>query len=225
MSIFTFKTYNPIKRKFIDVESDNSKINPPLEAQQASVSPSSGAPDASADLLAFSNHARRIYDPLSPSIVHPVPSFSSLDNRDPQVPIVARSPTPLGSFPFDQSSYSPPRVSALPPDHFSTPTPSFARPVRSIRSPVGPLLDQQHRQRFTPLLTRRSSSLSPTLSSPVQRWSPGPSRFRWDRPMSPSGLSFSSETSPPGPRAINPSDTLLSLQSAREEPTREASTR
>ena len=43
--------------------------------------------------------------------------------------------------------------------------------------------------------------------------------------MSPSGLSFSSETSPPPPRVIHPGDTLLSLQSAREEPTREESTR
>ena len=43
-----------------------------------------------------------------------------------------------------------------------------------------PFLDQQHRQHFTSLSTRRSPSLSPTLSSPVQRWSPGPSRFPWN---------------------------------------------
>jgi len=222
MSIFTFKTYDPIKSKFIDVESDNSKVNVSPEVQQVSVPPSSDAPDASADLLAFKNHARNIYDPFSPSIVHPIPSFSSLvDNRDHQVSFLTRSPAPLGSFPFDKSSHSPPRVSALPLDPRSTAASSFARPVRSVRSPLGPLLDQQYRQHFTPLSTRRSPSLSPTLSSPVQRWSPGPSRFPWDRPMSPSGLSFSSETSSPQPRAIHPSDTLLSLQSTREEPTRE----
>jgi hypothetical protein len=63
--------------------------------------------------------------------------------------------------------------------------------------------------------------LSSALSSPVQRRSPGPSRFSWDRPLSPSGLSFSSEISPPQSRVIHPSNTLLSLQSAREQPTRE----
>lgn len=219
--MFTFKAYDPIKGKFIIDESDNSKISIPLEAQQASISPSSDPRDASVDLLAFNIHARNTYDPFSSSIVHPIRSFSSLDNRAPQVPFLTRSSAPLGSLSFDKSSDSPPRISALPPDHRPSPTPSFARPVRSVRSPLGPLLDQQHRQSFTPLPTRRASSLSPSLSSPVQRWSPGPSRFPWDRPISPSGLSFSSETSSPQSRTIHPSDTLLSLQSTREEPTRE----
>src|SRR6266496_4688822 len=197
MSMFTFKSYDPVKGKFIDIENGNSKVSTLLEAQQVLVPPSSGVRNASAGLLALSGYARNIYDPFSPSIVHPIPSSSSLlDNRDPQIPFLSRPPAQGGRFSFDKPSYSLPPISALPPDHPSTPTPSFTGPVRSVRSPLRP---QLHRQHFTPLPTRRSPSLSPTLSSSVQRWSPGPSRFSWDRSMSPSGLSFSSETSPPQP--------------------------
>src|SRR5437762_4815430 len=60
MSIFTFKAYDPGKCKFIDVESDNSKVNASSEAQQVSIPPSSGVRNASAGLLALSSYRNRL---------------------------------------------------------------------------------------------------------------------------------------------------------------------
>ncbi len=143
MSMFTFKAYDPGKGKFTNIENDNSKVNMSPEAQQVLVPPSSGVRNASTGLIALSSYARNIYDPFSPSIVHPIPSFSSLlDNHDPQIPFLSRNPAPLGSFSFDKPSYSLPMISEFPLDHSSTPTPSYARPVHSVRAPLRPLLDQ-----------------------------------------------------------------------------------
>jgi hypothetical protein len=141
--MFTFKSYDPVKGKFIDIESDNSKLSSPFEAQQISVPPSSVACNASIGLLALSSYAGNVYDPLSSSIVHPIPSSSSLlYNRDSQIPFLSRPPTQGGCFSFDKPSYSLSPISAFPPDHPSTPTPSFIRPVRSAHSALSPLLDQ-----------------------------------------------------------------------------------
>lgn len=185
MSIFTFKAYNPGKGTFIDIKTDNSKSNASPEAQQVPVASSSGVRNASAGLLALSNYIRTTHDPFSPSVIHSIQSFSSLpDNRNPQLPFLSRPPARVGLFLFEKPSYSLQPISTLSLDHPSIPTPNFTRPVRPIRSPLGPLLDQQHRQHFTPLPTRRSPSLSSALSSPDRRWSPGPSRLSWDRSMS-----------------------------------------
>ena len=175
MSIFTFKAYNPGKGKFIDIESDNSKVSISSESQQASISPSSGVRNASVGLLALNSYARNIYDPFSPSIVHPIPSSSTLlDNRDPQIPFLSRPPAQVGRFSFDKPSYSLPPVSALPPDPSFNPYTEFHsswtfdslsnRP--SPRSTASPTLYASRDASFTFIVARLVLSSPAMVSRP-----------------------------------------------------------
>jgi hypothetical protein len=70
------------------LENDNLKINIFFKTQQSLVSPFSGVRNASIGLLALSRDTRNVCDPIYPFIIPPILSLSSLDNHDPQIPIL-----------------------------------------------------------------------------------------------------------------------------------------
>lgn len=168
--MFTFKAYDPGIGKFINIESDNSKISASPEAQHVSVPPSSSFHNLSTGLLALNNYVKNIHDLLSSSIVRLISSFSPLlDNRDPQIPFLSRPPTQMGFFSFDNPSYSLPPVSALPPDYPSIPTPNLTRPVLSICSPrstASPTLYASPDASFTSIVARLILSSPAMISRP-----------------------------------------------------------